>query len=369
MLIADSWFGSVACALALFKHGLFCVMNVKTAHKGFPKTELLEACSEIKGNTEEARAARRARRGVQRAYWRKFKVGSSQVTVLAAGHNKKVPLLLIATHGTMRAGTEHVKKWRTPTADGGERWHEIRTKQPQVHELYRTNMNGIDIHNKLRQGVVAMADVWRTRAWPERHFAEMLGFLEVNVYNTLTYFLPDTYKNITHTEFRKQLSWALLTLGQEAYPAASTSQDEPSVSCEIDDESSTSGRPSSHVYQAYGGKERHHCGYCGKEAYQFCVTCERAGYGQIAVCGRKSGRPCMDHHVAGKQIKHASWRLTKKRVCRATTPASVGSSSSAPAVTPRGGGESSSYHESASHVSHVSSEHVSGRLRKRSRAS
>lgn len=40
VLIADSWFGSVACALALFKHGVFAEMNVKTAHKDYPKEQL-----------------------------------------------------------------------------------------------------------------------------------------------------------------------------------------------------------------------------------------------------------------------------------------------------------------------------------------
>ena len=42
VLIADSWFGSVPCILALFAVGLFAVMMVKTAHKGYPKTELLQ---------------------------------------------------------------------------------------------------------------------------------------------------------------------------------------------------------------------------------------------------------------------------------------------------------------------------------------
>jgi hypothetical protein len=32
VVLADSWFGSAACAIALFKYGLFSVMNVKTAH-------------------------------------------------------------------------------------------------------------------------------------------------------------------------------------------------------------------------------------------------------------------------------------------------------------------------------------------------
>ena len=35
-VIADSWFGSVKCGSELMKHGLYCIMLVKTAHKDFP---------------------------------------------------------------------------------------------------------------------------------------------------------------------------------------------------------------------------------------------------------------------------------------------------------------------------------------------
>ena len=35
-VMADSWFSSVKCASELMKHGLYCIMLVKTAHRGFP---------------------------------------------------------------------------------------------------------------------------------------------------------------------------------------------------------------------------------------------------------------------------------------------------------------------------------------------
>ena len=35
-VIADSRFGSIKCASELMKHGLYCIMLVKTAHKDFP---------------------------------------------------------------------------------------------------------------------------------------------------------------------------------------------------------------------------------------------------------------------------------------------------------------------------------------------
>ena len=50
MLIADSWFGSVACILALFERAIYAIMNVKTAHKGYPKDDLTETVGEGSGH-------------------------------------------------------------------------------------------------------------------------------------------------------------------------------------------------------------------------------------------------------------------------------------------------------------------------------
>ena len=81
MLIADSWFGSVACAIALFKHCIYSVMNVKTAHKGYPKDALLDIVGEVKGNTPEAKKLRAEKRGKHAAFRQDFTVGERKVTV------------------------------------------------------------------------------------------------------------------------------------------------------------------------------------------------------------------------------------------------------------------------------------------------
>ena len=43
VVIADSWFGSYKCAVALRQKGLFSIMNVKTGHKKFPRDKIKEA--------------------------------------------------------------------------------------------------------------------------------------------------------------------------------------------------------------------------------------------------------------------------------------------------------------------------------------
>eukprot|EP00965_Chrysotila_dentata_P113954 3767892-Pleurochrysis_carterae.AAC.1 len=64
-------------------------MNVKTAHRDFPKEQLLDVVVEINGKTDEAHAARQQRRGAKAAYVREYKVGAQRVNLLAAEHNKK----------------------------------------------------------------------------------------------------------------------------------------------------------------------------------------------------------------------------------------------------------------------------------------
>ena len=334
VLIADSWFGSVACALALFKFGLYCVMNVKTAHKNYPKDAMLEIVGEIKGNTAEAKAARKVRRGKQVAFTRDFMVGSRSVTLTAGGHNKKVPLLLISTYSSMLPGEAHTKTWTSHTADGGTQYNTINCDQTLVHAVYRKWMNIVDLHNKLRQGVVSMADVWMTISWHERHFAEGIGLWEVNVFKALLYFLPRDWGGLPHSEFRQRLAWAFMTLGKVPYPKPSASKPRPADAAPTASKhasgtptpSSSSASPpnaktgapegANHFYVKYSkaGQGRT-CGHCGNLAFQNCMLCEQRGFGHFPVCGLKSKRKgeCMATHASGAARLFGSWAAPRCR--------------------------------------------------------
>eukprot|EP00966_Prymnesium_polylepis_P036668 850868-Prymnesium_polylepis.1 len=182
--------------------------------RNFPKDQIMEVVAEVKGNSEQAREQRRVRRGKSIAFTQTVKIGGGRdVTLLAAGHNKKVPLLLITTCMTMLPGDTHNKCWKVNHADGSVTKHSLKTKQPETHALYRLWMNIVDIHNKLRQGVCSMADVWGTVSWEKRHFAEGLGFWEVNVFKALVYFY-EPLRATSHGDFRKRIAWAFMTLGK-----------------------------------------------------------------------------------------------------------------------------------------------------------
>lgn len=306
-------------------------MNVKTATKGYPKAAIMQHVEEIKGKSAEKRAARRARRGKSVAFEKTFKVGTKSVMLTAAGNNKKVPLLLLATASSMIEGEEHVKQWSTINAAGELTTHELRTKQPEMHAIYRKYMNLIDVHNKLRQGERSMADAWRTQSWPNRHFAEMLGFTEVNIYLSLKFFKKGRWAKMSHTEFRRRLAHAFMTLGKDVYPGdvvdSSSSQasgssfqtlsvSTPSTEMSADSASGLFAGPSfEHNFVSFDKERRslHTCAYCGCRTTKYCLSCLELGRGSIAVCGRKSGRSCIDDHAVGKPIQHGSWQIVCKK--------------------------------------------------------
>ena len=60
---------------------------------------------------------------------------------------------------------------------------------------------------------MTMADIWETVSWPDRHFAESLGFWEANVFKALIRWQAD-YKDLKHPRYRRLLAHAMLTRGQ-----------------------------------------------------------------------------------------------------------------------------------------------------------
>ena len=187
-------------------------------------------------------------------------------------------------------------------------------------------MNIVDLHNKLRQGVVAMADVWLTISWAERHFAEGIGLWEVNVFKALVYFFAADWGGLPHSEFRQRLAWAFMTLGKVPYPTAPGAKVRPGdgaapAPMPASSTSSSSSSPPAvdkdaplpddNAHHQYVRYQKHGfartCGHCGKLAFQYCILCEHRGLGHFPVCGVKSKRDCMAQHADGKVRKHASW--------------------------------------------------------------
>ncbi len=93
IVIADAWFGSLRTAYNLLKRDLYSVMNVKTAHGGFPKKALRDMCPE---------------RNNQAHMELKTEDGH---TIYGSCHRDVQPMVLVHTTGTSDQGENRYRRF------------------------------------------------------------------------------------------------------------------------------------------------------------------------------------------------------------------------------------------------------------------
>ena len=135
---------------------MYAIMNVKTCHKGYPKDEVSHAWIEIDPRCASARHDRllptcgppqlydllgydrkkkvcnRETRGLTVAFKTTAKHTAGTCQIVAAGHNAKVPMLLIATASTLIPADPRVKTWKVVDSDGHLMVYTRTTAQTQV---------------------------------------------------------------------------------------------------------------------------------------------------------------------------------------------------------------------------------------------
>jgi len=166
--LGDSWFGSVKTCCALLERGVYSVLNVKRAHRGFPKAALqrflagepnqpgLTVC--IPGEASMRRTRTRTKATAHRG---------------PAG----IPLCLVSScFTTQPAGTmKYMVKHPSDTT-------RLLAKQIPVDEttqMYRSKYSIVDQHNRLQTGSVAFHDVWKTHDFRIRESSDLIGLAEV----------------------------------------------------------------------------------------------------------------------------------------------------------------------------------------------
>jgi hypothetical protein len=155
-----------------------------------------------------------------------------------------------------------------------------------------------------------------------QHFVKGLQHFD----KALQHFVKGPWKNIGHNEFRRRLAHALLTLGEQPFPddmadsnnsTAARSSTPNSMSSSLDSATGLFAGPSfQHIFAAYNKEkhELHTCAYCGHRTQNYCVSCYQLGRGPISVCGRRSGRDCIDRHACNEQMKHSNFKLVRNAV-------------------------------------------------------
>ena len=169
----DSWFMSVATRDALKeRYNYHAVGSIKTAHSNFPA----EAIRWTLASTE---------RGAKVV----FKAEGEELW--AIGWNDVHYKLYLATCGHSGPGIPAQKTRQR--ADG--RNTTIDVPRPAVVAEYAMNMGNVDLHNRYRQGEMALHKIWKTHTWQHRMLNELHATTVVDAYLLSKKYLPKWKEN------------------------------------------------------------------------------------------------------------------------------------------------------------------------------
>ena len=177
VVIGDSWFASrhTACSLKE-KFGVEFTGCVKTAHAGFP-----------------IEAMRWTLQSLERGQSCVFKLEGEDVW--AVGWSDVHYKTYITTHGETSEGEPAQKKRQR--LDG--RNFSIQIPRPKIIGEYHEHMGWVDRHNRYRQDIFGLQNIWKTKRWQTRMQIEILAMGLVDAFLIARKFLP-RWKQVDDSE-------------------------------------------------------------------------------------------------------------------------------------------------------------------------
>ena len=279
IVIGDSWFGSLKCCAHLLSHGLWSILNIKTAHKAFPKQACLAALKD---------------RGDTIWYELELQISGKKRKLYAGGHMGKAPLVLVASCSTSLPGEPQVRH-RSFFANGEVQRNQYQPAQPKMHALYRKNFNAVDVSNRLAEGPNCLSDAWRTRQVLHRLVAASLSTCVTNAYQAWMQVHALTSATYPQQQFKIDLAESLFKMHNEMLAGRlgrgrRSTQAKPAA----DDHLRVPDRFASHAFGHTD--ERRMCDVCS--ARQTNLKCSCGTY--VCAEGKKNDvRHCMLQHLDG----------------------------------------------------------------------
>ena len=302
VVLGDSWFGSVKTVIALLCHGLFGIFNVKTATKYFPKASLVAAISK-----EKRQYSLMADITLDEA---PVSLKETKFQIYAGAQREKKPLLLIASCQTMAQGeSRHLTLFKM-NEDGSETKEVIEFPTTDVHGIYRSCFNKIDLHNRVRHEFLSFADIWGTHSWSNRVLGELWGLVLTNTYFTAHGFYQETYKDLSPQQFKDEIAWQMIQ--------------NPFLALDVVDRPVSILTTSKHRWKRMPHRENGSknfkdttCRYCKKNTTWYCDTCsDHDNY--FGICD-SAKRGCMSKHLAGEKVPPRKKFTWKKTIAKQTT--------------------------------------------------
>jgi hypothetical protein len=306
IVIADAWFGSLPASWALMKRGLFSILNIKTQTKFFCKDALWADAGGKRNHKRNDRAYRQL----------VINVNGRDTTFVGAFHMDRKQMTLLATAGSS-SEAPIVYRNRLFMGDEGEKvaW-EGKLEQPNVHYLYRSFFNAVDVHNKLAVGPRSVCKVV-VGSLPLKLWLGLLALAETNAYLVYIKHKKYTSEMYSHPDFKADLEEDLLKRAQEG---DASSEEATGVRTRRSDESVASGGYERDRKRMPPGLQGHtlmrdenrnrRCMVCGVKTKMLC-GCGRA------ICGGANGVTCHYWHLqdvssGALEGKPVAWQRGKR---------------------------------------------------------
>jgi len=185
-IFADSWFGSVHCATALYQElGLHSTMVVKRNHKNYPKEHFRQLFEDIKGARPTGESLRGQVKFATSAHT--LDPESEKVPLFATCWREHKELNYIGTCGSSLSGQPRkIQLWKnTATKSVPFYWN---VKRPMNIKEYSDHAGKQDVHNHYRQGILALEGAFRTRRWELRTFVSLFDMAVTDAYLAFRHF-------------------------------------------------------------------------------------------------------------------------------------------------------------------------------------
>jgi hypothetical protein len=169
-------------------------------------------------------------------------------------------------------------------------------KQPDIHHIYRSSFNVVDVHNKLSVGPRSVCNVAKT-SLPWKLWLYLVACAETNAYLMYVHHHKLSSEQYNHADFKVDLGRELLQWGQDddtvnEEAGVHTRSSAGSVASGASAERSGQSMPATFHGHALAHKQDKHrlCMVCATRTKWFC-ECGRA------ICGTPGNRTCWAWHL------------------------------------------------------------------------
>ena len=297
VVIGDSAFSSVSSCVAFIERGTFFRGIVKTASKLYPKKYMNKHEFKDRGDHLALSTTVKGHK-IHAVSWldstRKDLVSTCGTTLESS------PLL------------RHRQEIAVSRAEGVfTRPITKETRRCEMVSAFFDNFHWIDVHDHLRQGVLALEQHWLTKNWVMRLFATILGVIATDCFYASKFTHPDEMKNMSLLDYIDRLAFQLINYEQHtarmtrSSGSDSSSQVQPSAPSghhELGNiselERYTKKKSTKKNKKNYRARIRCSEPSCDRQTVYYCVTCTGTGARRpVGLCSPTNGSSCYFTHI------------------------------------------------------------------------